>query len=1240
MPNPVTFKIKILVDGRERVVEAAASSEDLSSSIAEASREASTADKSFLKMTQSVMALDAGLSLVRQLADALNSVTEESRSFAEAMRAANTMAGKDAAGFDLLSEQVSELSRHIPVARDKLANGLYQVVSNGVPEDNWISYLEASARSAVGGIADVGEVVRVTSTIIKNYAMEWSSAQEVQDKIQLTAKNGVTSFAELASALPSVTGQAAQLGVSLDEVLAVMSTLTGVTGNTSEVSTQLASVLTALTKESHEAQEAAQAMGIEFNAASIKSAGGLRNFLTDLDRTVSAYADKTGTLKESIYSQLFGRAEALRMVNALTGNLSEKFQENISSMADSAGVMNGAFDEMASTGSAKLQMLKNAFGGITDAIAGITGTIGPLLTFGSQIGMMVISVSALSQTFGKLHLTTKLVAAAQSLWNKQVGYGRAYVVALSVGAKGLAIQAAAARVAMLGLMALPVVAVIGAIAAAFGAFSSSADDATAATQQFNEAEQQAAGAAAQAKEEIEKELEKVNELIAANDESAATVQHLNQKYGDIFGTYSTLAQWQKVISENESVYCRLIREESILHSLNAKIVEKETSLLQKRNFIDKVKENQSWVGKVGDWLTGMTSGWEEELTGAEAELASLKSLVDQTTANIGKIRSELKTGISEEKKTGFQLPTYNIQAMTIKELDNTIQHLTETISTNKDATDAQKKEMGAMISQMEKRKAQLEKLYGIEKNGSKTSKTRTKEHKRERTEYERLGDEIKKLEDRAGRAGEKDLAALRQQIAKLKERRSEIEATLREVNRPLKLDTLGDVNEELKYYQALLLVVGEERRKEVNGEIRQLETLAAKMTLAGHMQLNIADINDLRTLEEEEQYYQQLYNLATSDEERAAIARQRVELEKKRAALEAIMDTARRPADISQLNTLQDLDEAIQWYGALQSRQSADEYAATQKTINALTAKKAALERVGRVMEMQDELSELGTGTKTARLELKTLGFDGLESRIQELQAMLDDMNHPVTDKQRADILATMEAYRQYQRSMALSFDTFKDGWGAVTGMVSGIQGLTNALADHKSAWDIATSAVDTFISIYEGIETVIQILRMLGILTEAHAASKVVEGGAVGTEAGVQTAAAAENAVAMGIETAAAKANTAALLEMAAAGYMAAHAYIPFAGFGIAAGFTASAAALVKSIGATAFADGGLVSGPTLGLIGEYAGARSNPEVVAPLDRLRSIIHDEGMKGEVDFKIRARRLVGILKKEKRHSER
>jgi hypothetical protein len=42
---------------------------------------------------------------------------------------------------------------------------------------------------------------------------------------------------------------------------------------------------------------------------------------------------------------------------------------------------------------------------------------------------------------------------------------------------------------------------------------------------------------------------------------------------------------------------------------------------------------------------------------------------------------------------------------------------------------------------------------------------------------------------------------------------------------------------------------------------------------------------------------------------------------------------------------------------------------------------------------------------------------------------------------------------------------------------------------------------------------------------------------------------------------------------------------------------------------GMTSFADGGIVSGPTMGLVGEYPGAKTNPEVIAPLDKLRSMM-------------------------------
>ena len=55
-------------------------------------------------------------------------------------------------------------------------------------------------------------------------------------------------------------------------------------------------------------------------------------------------------------------------------------------------------------------------------------------------------------------------------------------------------------------------------------------------------------------------------------------------------------------------------------------------------------------------------------------------------------------------------------------------------------------------------------------------------------------------------------------------------------------------------------------------------------------------------------------------------------------------------------------------------------------------------------------------------------------------------------------------------------------------------------------------------------------------------------------------------------------------------------------------------------------FANGGIVSGPTAALVGEYSGARTNPEVIAPLSKLQNM-----MGGNVTFTISGDSLVGTL---------
>jgi len=96
-----------------------------------------------------------------------------------------------------------------------------------------------------------------------------------------------------------------------------------------------------------------------------------------------------------------------------------------------------------------------------------------------------------------------------------------------------------------------------------------------------------------------------------------------------------------------------------------------------------------------------------------------------------------------------------------------------------------------------------------------------------------------------------------------------------------------------------------------------------------------------------------------------------------------------------------------------------------------------------------------------------------------------------------------------------------------------------------------------------------------------------------------------------------------------------AAVAAIPVVGPGMAVAAAATiAAALIASIAAIPkFADGGIAFGPTLGLFGEYAGASNNPEVVAPLDKLRGMLFDggAGLPTSIELKAKGRDLYAVL---------
>jgi hypothetical protein len=94
-------------------------------------------------------------------------------------------------------------------------------------------------------------------------------------------------------------------------------------------------------------------------------------------------------------------------------------------------------------------------------------------------------------------------------------------------------------------------------------------------------------------------------------------------------------------------------------------------------------------------------------------------------------------------------------------------------------------------------------------------------------------------------------------------------------------------------------------------------------------------------------------------------------------------------------------------------------------------------------------------------------------------------------------------------------------------------------------------------------------------------------------------------------------------------------------AGVALIAGSAVITGMLNKGPQPTAFAEGGIVSGPTLGLVGEYPGASSNPEVIAPLDKLKGMLNTNEQSGFVaSTTIQGRDLAIVLERYNKDSRR
>ena len=381
--------------------------------------------------------------------------------------------------------------------------------------------------------------------------------------------------------------------------------------------------------------------------------------------------------------------------------------------------------------------------------------------------------------------------------------------------------------------------------------------------------------------------------------------------------------------------------------------------------------------------------------------------------------------------------------------------------------------------------------------------------------------------------------------------------------------------------------------------------------------------------------------LQTASIEEAALINQQIANWKAKA--DAIRNAGKVATDNTPLwkedaATLQDINNNIAILTQRLQTATVEEAALINQQIASWNAKAEAITNAGKAAvttnavwtEEADTLKEIGDNIQILESQLEAATLSEAAAINQQIELW----------NKKAD--AIRNAGKETEKTSITTGEGLRKSWGAVKNIGNSIENITEALKGNGNAWQAVVSIIDGFIGIYDGIMTIINVIDLLTAASAAHAATKAVEAGAETTAATTRAAAATTNAVSGAAEITTNKLVAASFKELAASEYMAAHAAIPFAGFAIGAGFTSAMLAMTTAAGIPALADGGIASGPTLALVGEYAGASGNPEVIAPLDKLRSMLQpSSGLDlSKVQFEIKGRTLVGILAKENNVNKR
>lgn len=264
---------------------------------------------------------------------------DKAQEFQKEITTLKTGAGEFAKNLPMVSQGLLKMSVDTATTTSQLTNGMFMVESAGYHGASALTVLQAAAKGAKVGNADLGVTADGTTTIMKDYHLKVSQVNDAVNGLIATVANGKTHMEDLAASLSHVlpTAQAAHVG--LTDVEAALATMTGEGVPAADAATYLRQTILSLIAPSAGAAKTLNSIGLTTAQVSDEMHKSLPATLQMItDHLKKKFPEGSAQYVEAI-KQISGGSKTMQGMLDLTGSHLADFKTNMNNV--SQAVKNG-----------------------------------------------------------------------------------------------------------------------------------------------------------------------------------------------------------------------------------------------------------------------------------------------------------------------------------------------------------------------------------------------------------------------------------------------------------------------------------------------------------------------------------------------------------------------------------------------------------------------------------------------------------------------------------------------------------------------------------------------------------------------------------------------------------------------------------------------------------------------------------------------------------------------------------